>query len=39
MNFVRSLWISEQTETCALQNIKKIGFYNRGGDCLQRGTD
>ena len=34
--FVR---ISEQTATLALYSIDLIGFYNRGGKRLLRGTD
>jgi len=33
--FVR---ISEQIATFALQNIIRLVLYNRGGECLQRGT-
>jgi hypothetical protein len=39
MEFVSSLWISEKTPNFALQNIKKAGFYNQGGECLLRGTE
>jgi len=38
MELVRFLWISEQTANFALQNIKRF-FYNKGGECLLRGTD
>jgi len=39
MEFVCFVLISEQTANFALQNIKKIGFYKRGRECLLRGTD
>ena len=38
MELVRFIWISEQTAYFALQNIKSF-FYNKGGECLLRGTD
>jgi hypothetical protein len=33
------VWISEQTVTPALYSINRIDLNNRGGVCLQRGTD
>jgi hypothetical protein len=36
--FMCFVWISEQTASFALYNIK-IGFYNQRRECLQRGTD
>jgi hypothetical protein len=32
------VWISEQAATFALYNIKRLGLYNRGGECLLSGT-
>jgi hypothetical protein len=32
------VWISEQTAIISLYD-KLIGFYNRDGECLLRGTD
>jgi len=39
VEFVCSVWILEQTANFTLQNIKKIGFYNQGGECLLRSTE
>jgi len=36
MCFVR---LSQQKATFALHNISRPVLYNRGGECLQRGTD
>jgi hypothetical protein len=36
MCFVR---IQERTATFTLHNISRLILYNRGGKCLQRGTD
>jgi len=32
------VWFSEQTATFALHNISRLALYNRGRQCLQRGT-
>jgi hypothetical protein len=32
------VWISEEAVTFALYNIKRLGLYNRGGECLLSGT-
>ena len=37
--FMCCVWISEQTMTFALYTSKQTGFLNRGGKCLQRGTE
>jgi len=34
-----SVRISEQTATFSLHNISRLVLYNRGGECLLRGTD
>ena len=34
MEFVCSVWIAEQIANFSLQNIKKTGFYNQGGERL-----
>jgi len=39
MAFVCFVRISEQTATFALHNFSRVVLYNRGGECLQRGTD
>jgi hypothetical protein len=36
--FVCFIRISEQRAYFALQDIKRLVFYNRGGECLLRGT-
>jgi len=33
------VWISEQTAIISLYSINLMGFYNRDGVCLLRGTD
>jgi len=37
--FMCFVWFSEQTVTFVLYIIKRLVFYNRGGECLLRGTD
>jgi len=32
------VWIAEQTASFALHNISRLILYNRGGECLLRGT-
>jgi len=32
------VWISERAATFALYSINTLAFYNRGGECLLRGT-
>jgi len=34
-----SAWISEQAANFFLIRHSQTGFYNRRGECLQRGTD
>jgi hypothetical protein len=36
--FMCFVWISEQTAIISLYNSKGLVFYNRDGECLQRGT-
>ena len=37
--FVCFVRISKQTATSFFYDIKTLVLYNRGGECLQRGTD
>ena len=39
MEFVCFVWISEQTANFALQNIKRLISYKKGGECLLSGMN